>query len=691
MEQEAFNPLSAKTGSLAGKYLAGEFRRHLQPAEFQYEDVGLEPLAALGKHAMTIAREVPLIINPDELLVGSAPLLEAVKHRVPGSPFPSISHTTVDFGDAVKLGLVGLEKELQERQMPFHEALLDVVAAMRIWIARQVEELEELGCGELSDRMRRVPEYPPENFADALQSFWSFFEFQRVCGNWSGLGRFDMILGDYLRHDLECGVITLDEARERIAHFWIKGTEWCYGRVTESSPSPGSGDAQHYQNIILGGLLPDDSIMENEVTHLVLDVVQELHISDFPVAVRVSGRTSPGLLRRIAAIQLLGGGIVSIYQEDVVIAGLEKFGIPRQDAVNFTNDGCWEAIIPGHTSFKYHPFDALLLFQEALASAEYSSFEELYCAWLEKLKQYCREKADEVGSYFRGDAVPGTIISLLMPSCRQSGRSYMNRGSRYSICAMHAGGLPDVANSLTVIKKIVFENRMLSYRELSEVLEKNWEGHAELRGWIIRNIPLYGNDDAEADGIMQKVFDDYTSIVAEFRETGGCLHPAGISTFGREIKFAANRKATAFGKYAHEYLAPNLSPTPGTDFNGITAKIKSYCKMDFTRTPNGCPLDLLLDSGFRDNPRSEELLVAFLKSFIEMKGWYLQVDVLDPEILRQAQADPNRFPNLVVRISGWSARFATLAPEWQEMIINRASNDREGQRHHQHSGQQAVD
>lgn len=677
---EHFNPsgdspvrrLSPETRNLAADYLGGTLRARNRLAAFRCESTGPDPFTALGKHAVTIAEQAPLELNPNELLAGSAPFLDAIRHRVPGSPFQSVSHTTADFGDAIRLGLSGLERELRQGGTPFHSALLNVVAAMRIWTGRQAEALDKLGCGELAARLRRVPEHPPENFADALQSFWSFFEFQRLCGNWSGLGRFDRILGDYLKRDLERGVITLDEARERVAHFWIKGAEWCYGPATGNPLQPGSGDAQNYQNIILGGLLPDGSILENEVTHLVLDVVEELHISDYPIAVRTSPRTSPELLERIAAIQLLGGGIVSIYQEDVVIAGLERFGIPREDAVEFTNDGCWEAIIPGKTSFSYLPFDALLPFQEALWSADHPSFEVLYEAWTANLEARCRELALGSTDAFADDsAQPGTVISLLMPACRNSGRSYMNRGSRYTVKALHAGGLPDVANSLTVIKRLVYKERQFSLSELLNVLERNWTENDGLKKRIQREIPLYGNDDAAADAMLRRVFDSYTSIVEKLRETSEVLHPAGVSTFGREIQFAPFRRATAFGKRAGEYLAPNLSPTPGTDFSGVTAVVKSYCKMDFTRTPNGCPLDLTLDSAFRRNPRRVELLAALLKSFIELGGWYLQVDVLDPAILRLAQKEPDRFPNLAVRISGWSARFASLAPEWQELVIRR--------------------
>ena len=149
--------------------------------------------------------------------------------------------------------------------------------------------------------------------------------------------------------------------------------------------------------------------------------------------------------------------------------------------------------------------------------------------------------------------------------------------------------------------------------------------------------------------------------------------PVGVSTFGREIAFAEKRLATAFGKHAHEYLAPNLSPTPGTDKSPITAVLNSYCRMDFSDTPNGCPLDLRLSAGIRKTAGAAECLVRLLRVFVEKNGLYLQIDTVDPDMLREAKKDPDRFPNLVVRISGWSARFASLSEEWQDMIINRTA------------------
>ena len=615
----------------------------------------------------------------------------------------SISHTTVDFGEAVRKGLKGLEAEIRNRMAgdrdPHHQdffnGLLDVIEAMRIWIKRYRDAYQRMlrssDCSkyhanlrDVLTRLKKVPENPPETFAEAIQAFWSFFEFQRLCGNWSGLGRFDEILGPYLSNDLKKGSITLDEARELIAHFWIKGTEWCYGLRKDASRSPGSGDAQNYQNIILSGIGRDGRQIENEVTFLVLDVIEELHISDYPITVRLNSETSEKLLRRIAEVQLLGGGIVSVYNENQILRNLKSMGIPEADARTFTNDGCWEIILPGQTNFSYLPRDFLIPFQEALfAEKTPASYDELYRKFLDrvrvlvdavKFENYCFPGKNKPEDYPQGSVEHADVVlSLLEPSCRESGCSYDLHGTRWVFKAIHMAGLPDAANSLYAIKKLVFEKKLVALPKLVRILKDDWKDAEVLRLRFANSLKYYGNDNPEVDELLRQILHDCSAIAGEKARGNYIMVPVGVSTFGREIAFAEKRLATAFGKHAHEYLAPNLSPTPGTDKSPITAVLNSYCRMDFSDTPNGCPLDLRLSAGIRKTAGAAECLVRLLRVFVEKNGLYLQIDTVDPDMLREAKKDPDRFPNLVVRISGWSARFASLSEEWQDMIINRAA------------------
>ncbi|MDF1516217.1 MAG: pyruvate formate lyase family protein [Anaerolineae bacterium] len=279
------------------------------------------------------------------------------------------------------------------------KSMLICLDAAELWHQRYVSALEariavNLGATreyyeQVLNRLRNVPENPPQNFGEAVQSLWFAFAFQRLVGNWPGIGRIDQMLGPYLERDMAQGTITIDQARELLAHFWIKGTEWIGSREW------GSGDAQHYQNIVLSGLDAEGADVTNAVTYLVLDVVEELHISDFPVAVRVNKHTSPRLWHRIAEVQSLGAGIVSIYNEDVIIPTLHSMGIPLADARELANDGCWEVLIPGKTAFAYRPFDMLYVLQDTLGlnstdsqNPDDASFEQLYMRFTNDLARH---------------------------------------------------------------------------------------------------------------------------------------------------------------------------------------------------------------------------------------------------------------------------------------------------------------
>lgn len=669
--------LCAETRELAKRYLGGEFTSRMKPATVKVEITG-NTLLDYAAHLENLVKTADLGLEKEERLAGAARYREAPEHMVPGAPdWASVSHVTIDFAHAVDVGLKGLEEDLTRAQKKnsdastgeYYQASFNCLNAMRLWIKRYQQELknrqsESPYFPQIQEALSNVPENPPRNFFEAVQSLWLFWEFQRLAGNWSGLGRVDQILGKYLDET------PVDEIRELLAHFWIKGTEWigCYGNC--------GGDAQFYQNVILSGVDKDGNEVANAVTYAILDVVEELHISDFPIALRLSKKSPDALFRRAAEIQALGGGIVSIYNEDVILPALEKFGYPQDEARSFTNDGCWEVIIPGQTAFSYCPYDALALFQNALfADCDYKNLDELFAA-------YSREtaaKLDHICQVFKEIFIaplqPSPLLSLLMPSCILSGKTYTNRGAKYNVLALHAGGLPDVANAFLAIEHNVFRDKKFTLKQLKQWIAADFKDMESLRQELFHSGIYYGNNNAEADDMLLKVVNDFITLVEARKETDGTLHPAGISTFGREVAFAPNRMATPFGTHAHEYLASNLAPTPGTDRNGPSAVIQSFCKVDFTRLPNGCPLDLRFDNRTLQSPQGIDMLCSLLKSFIALGGDYLQIDSVSPEMLQDAQRNPDRYPNLAVRISGWSARFTTLTRDWQDMIINRTTQN----------------
>jgi len=578
--------LSIQTRRLAERGLSGEFGRDLRDADpalaHQLPKDGVSPEMRYALGVELIAKSAPLRILPEERLVGSATYREAADHKIPILGGSSTSHVTLGFDRVLSLGYRGLRASIQKsilhgghdsQGIDLLQSMLRCLDAAQTWHRRHLDALERLGAessGAQRDHYLRVlsnardvPEDPPRTFYEALQSLWFMFAFHRLCGNWPGIGRIDQMLGPYLERDLREGVINLDEARELLAHFWIKGTEWigCHG------PIRSSGDAQHYQNIVLSGIDVDGVDVTNEVTYLVLDVVEELHISDFPVAVRLSEKSPDRLIRRIAEIQRLGGGIVSIYSEDVVIRALVELGIPLREARDFANDGCWEVLIPGRTAFRYRPFDMLVPLQEALGLVQghgcvgdYRAFDELYQAFLARVARSLDDINQEIDNDFKAGP-PATLISLFTEDCIEKGRGYNDRGARYTFVAPHAGGMADAANSLLALKRFVFDEQHLSLRDFVNILRNNWDGHETLRRRIRKEMDCYGNGAPQADAMMKRFFDDYTELVRRVRLRNGVFRPAGISTFGREIEWREHRLATAHGFRQGDILATNFSPS----------------------------------------------------------------------------------------------------------------------------------
>ena len=670
---------------------------------------GFAELTPLEKERLIlreIAEKAPVPLRYGERLCGGARLGLAINHVIPATLggqviFPSVSHLTVDFGCVLTEGLAGIrarvEKSLAVRKGTDREAfLLNCLAALdafETWHGRYVEALEHYVQAAAEDgvlpacpsfektleNLRRVPMNPPTNFHEAVQSLWMTFAFVRLMGNWPGIGRLDVLLGDYLDRDLANGTLTPEEAREILAHFFIKGCEWINGQFI------GSGDAQHYQNLVLAGVDENGAEVTNEVTYLVLDVLEELGISDFPTTVRLNSRTDEGLLRRVAEVMRFGGGILAVYNEETVLSALVKDGYDLREARRFANDGCWEVQIPGKTFFSYVPFDSLQLLQKkTLASYEsapaFADFEALYRAYVGDLHEKIEEIVRSKETLFKGDdraratwewhpQKPCTVVSLFEQGCIEKGTSYREGGPVYNVVSPHIGGLADTVNSLYAIKKLVWDERKIAFADLMSILQSNWEGAEALRQYVLNRYVYYGNDNDEVDALAARLLSDFSDICLSFNGRCGYRFPAGVSTFGRQLEWGEKRLASPHGRRAGEILAANCSPTPNTDRAGITAIIKSYCRADHTKLATGAALDIRLLPSLVAGEDGLEALVSLMRGFVALGGFFMQPDVADAAILREAQDRPEEYQTLSVRVSGWNARFVTLNREWQNMVI----------------------
>ncbi len=645
----------------------------------------------------TIATESPIRICDGEKLSGAATLGLAIHHRIPATfqgntPWSSVSHLTINFEKVLKNGInsirkeaeISYEKHKKTKKKSFLTSCLNCLNAFESWHKRYLDVLSTLPQYRANyENLKRVPFEPATNFYEAVQSLWFTFAFVRLCGNWPGIGRIDYLLGDYLKKDLENGKLTIDEAREILAHFFIKGCEWINGQYI------GKGDAQHYQNIVLAGIDENGNEVTNEVTYLVLDVLEELGISDFPTTVRINKNTDDKLLRRVAQVMRYGGGILAIYNEDLIISALVKDGYDEREARKFANDGCWEVQIPGKTYFNYSPFDSLQILQQNTLRAyndsdsfEFLDFEELYQGFIHDVYLYVKQIYLNHLSMFKNESeaknewewkerCPCTVVSLFEDGCFEKGASYLEGGPIYNVISPHIGGLADTVNSLYAVKKLVYDEKKLTFAQLLRILRNNWSGEETLRQYVLNRYVYYGNDNDEVDEIAERLLSDFADICTSFNGKCGYRFPAGVSTFGRQIEWSPKRLASPHGRRAEEVLAANSSPTPGTDKEGAPAIIRSYCKADLSKLATGAALDIKLLPSSVKGENGLQVLIALIKSFVTLGGFFMQPDVVDASLLRSAQEHPENYKTLSVRVSGWNARFVTLNKEWQDMVIEQ--------------------
>jgi formate C-acetyltransferase len=651
----------------------------------------MSELARYDAAIKRIALKSPLRICPDEKISGAATLGMAIRHYIPAtyngkSVSYGMSHLTADFETVVKYGVNSIKAKVLKAYPEFKgteseefiKSCLNCIEAFEIWHSRYLDALSNMPEYKANyENLKRVPFEPATSFYEAVQSIWFAFAFMRLCGNWPGIGRIDHLLGDYLKKDLKNGSITLDEAREILAHFFIKGCEWVNGQYI------GSGDAQHYQNILLGGIDEDGKEITNEVSYLVLDILEELGISDFPTTVRINKSTDGKFLRRVAEVMRYGGGTLAVYNEDLVIKALVNDGYPEREARKFANDGCWEVQIPGKTYFTYIPFDSLQILQKSTLNGyeqgvAFDSFEGLYNAFISDLYKKVEEiYIDKISSLTDTTSLrrcwewPCTVISLFEQGCIEKGASYIDGGPIYNIISPHIGGLADTVNSLYAIKKLVYDDKRVTLSDLLNILHNDWEGEEALRQYALNRYVYYGNDNDEVDELAARLLSDFADICTSFNGKCGYRFPAGVSTFGRQLEWAHMRLAVPYGRKAGEVLAANCSPTPNTDREGATAIIRSYCKADLSKLATGAALDIKLLPSSVEGENGLQALISLLRGFVSLGGFFMQPDVVDASVLKQAQENPKDYQTLSVRVSGWNARFVTLDKEWQDMVIEQ--------------------
>ena len=621
--------------------------------------------------------------------------------------------------------------EVQEKR-DFLEAVvitLDAVVALaHRWAdlaeveARRAGPARAMELWRIAEACQQVPENPPRSFFEALQSFWLVHVAFHTTLNHMAAGRFDQYMYPFYHCDLAAGVLIQEEAQGLLDFLWLKFNERALAdreAVEESvdvqaietslekawrERSPfGSGqkleardriDANNHwlQNVILGGQTPDGRDAANELSLMCLEAYRKLQMTNPVMTVRLHRSSPDWLVRKTCEVIREGGGMPAIFSDEVFVPALEAMGIPREDALDYTNDGCWETIVPGRTEFRFTRFGFLRCLEWALNRGRcrvdgklegldtgdprrFASFDEVLEAFKRQLDYMIRgiveARVQGYGAVY--DIAPQPFVSALLEGPIEKMTDMTRGGAKHVIYPLIADGVPHAVDSLVAVKKVIFEDRAATMAELIDALDANFEGREDLRQRLLA-APKYGNDDDYADSVGRACLEYYVARTREHASRYPWMRfPTGVGTFSWYVAIGGGLGATPDGRLARQPVSSNFSPALGADLNGPAAAILSHAKMGLRDFPTGSPLDLRLDGNLFEGEEGLERLMALVRTFVEVGGSMLTLTIADVETLRAAQREPEKYRSLRVRMGGWSAYFTALSKEQQEHHIRRQS------------------
>ncbi len=577
-------------------------------------------------------------------------------------------------------GLMELARRYQRRALELAEVQPDP--------ARKAELLEIARiCG-------KVPAEPAETFQEALQSLW-FMEIALHQENYEQalcLGRLDQYLYPYYRSDLEKGILTRERAVELLGCLFIKMSEFV-PLFSDSIAIFFSGFPAN-PAITIGGLTPDGQDATNELSLAILDTREVLKTRHPNMHARVYKNSPDGYLSRVVEVIKSGGGMPGLVNDDVIIPALVKKGVQERDAADYVVIGCVEISVPRKT---FGSTDAALM---SLPICLEMALNNGYCPAM--LKQIGLETGDarnfqgidEVVDAFQRQAswvveqmvaglnalsiahqelYPSPLLSSMIQGCLKRGKDVTAGGAEYNFTGVQGVGTADVANSLAVIDRLVFTEKQISMGELLRCLEDDFEGHEEIQR-LVRSVPRYGNDDELADRYAEMVAEIFCTEVAKHSNARRGSYLPGFLSMTTHEGFGSFVGALPSGRKAFQTFANGLSPCDGSDQKGATACLKSIAKIDYSLATSGVSVNVKFSPMHLKGDEGTEILKSLIRGYFDLGGMHLQINLVARETLVDAQQHPERHPDLMVRVAGYSAYFVDLSKEVQDEIIARTEH-----------------
>ena len=552
------------------------------------------------------------------------------------------------------------------------------------------EELEKI-----AEVCSNVPANAPRNFWEALQAYW-FVHLSVITelNTWDSFcpGHLDQHLFPFYKSGLEDGTLTREKAKELLQCLWIKfNNQPAPPKVGVTAEE--SATYTDFANINLGGLRPDGSDGVNELSYLILDVIDEMRLVQPSTNIQLSKRSPDGFLKRACEIIRKGWGQPSIFNTDLIIEELVRQGKAVEDARSGGISGCVETGCFGKEAYILTGYLNLPKVLEITLSngkdpgtgkkvgattgdpTEFESFDELFDAFKKQLRYFVDTKVrgSNIIERIFAEQMPAPFLSILIDDCIKKGRDYNDGGPRYNTTYIMPVGIGTLTDSLAAIKSHVFDEKHLSMEQLLKALKTNFEGHESIRQMLWNKTPKYGNDDDYADDLLKTTFNSLFDAISGRRNTKGGFYAVNYLSTTCHIYFGSVVGATADGRRAHEPVSEGVSPVQGADTRGPTAVIKSVAKMDQVRT-GGTLLNQKFSPSLLEGELGIDNLAYLVRSYFKLDGHHIQMNVVTAETLREAQANPEKYRDLIVRVAGYSDYFCDLSKTLQDEIIARTEH-----------------
>jgi formate C-acetyltransferase len=571
-----------------------------------------------------------------------------------------------------------------------HAELAELMAAKEKNPQRK-KELEKI-----ADVCRWVPAHAPRDLWEAIQMYW-FVHLGTVTelNGWDSMnpGHIDQHLWPFYEKGLKDGTLTRDQAKELLSCLWIKFNN------QPAPPKVGvtaleSGTYNDFTNINIGGVDRNGQSATNEISYMILEIQEELHELQPGLSIHIAQNTPDEFLLEGIKVIRQGHGYPSIFNPDTYVQEMVRAGKTVEDAREGGCSGCIEVGAFGKEAYLLtgylntpkileitlnngiDPQNGKKLGLETGDPRSFTTFEELYEAWHKQMVYFVNLKLS-VNNYIErmfSLYAPATFLSLYIDDCIEKGKDYYSGGARYNTTYIQCTGLGTITDCFTTLKKHVFEDKRYTMDEMLKAVAENWKDNEKMRQYIRNHTPFFGNDDAYADTIAVRVYDDLVKAIEGRPNTRGGKTQLNMLSTTCHNYFGSVCGATPNGRFAHFAISDGTSPAHGSDSHGPTAVIKSLGKLDQTKS-GGTLLNVRFVPQLLKREEDQKKLASLIRTYFKFGGHHIQFNIVDTATLHDAQKHPEEYRDLLVRVAGYSDYFNDMTEQLQNEIIARTENE----------------